>query len=236
MNREAYAQERLRADEAAMTGTRRKPTPLSAAWRGFWRHPSPWLIATTLIGALTARVVVGDWRLTDAILPVIMIAAFPFFEWLVHVFVLHWKPRRIGKITIDSLLARKHREHHADPRDVPLVFIPWRALLWLLPTYTAIALLAFPRLGLGLTFLTGVAVLGIGYEWMHYLIHSDYRPRSAIYRAIWRNHRLHHYKNEHYWFTVTTSGTADRVLRTYPNPADVTTSPTVKALHAREVC
>ncbi|MPY82702.1 MAG: fatty acid hydroxylase family protein [Actinophytocola sp.] len=219
-----------------MTGTRRKPTPLSAAWRGFWRHPSPWLIGTTLIGALTARVVVGDWRLTDALLPVIMIAAFPFFEWLVHVFVLHWKPRRISKITIDSLLARKHREHHADPRDVPLVFIPWRALLWLLPAYTAIALLAFPRLGLGLTFLTGVAVLGIGYEWMHYLIHSDYRPRSTIYRAIWRNHRLHHYKNEHYWFTVTTSGTADRVLRTYPNPADVTTSPTVKALHAREVC
>lgn len=235
MNREAYAQERLRADEAAMTGTRRKPAPLSAAWRGFWRHPSPWLIGTTLIGTLTARLVVDDWRLTDAILPVIMIVAFPFFEWLVHVFVLHWKPRRIGRVTIDSLLARKHREHHADPREVPLVFIPWRALLWLLPAYTAIALLAFPRLGLGLTFLTGVAVLGIGYEWMHYLIHSDYRPRSAIYRAIWRNHRLHHYKNEHYWFTVTTSGTADRVLRTYPDPADVTTSPTVKALHAREV-
>ncbi|MPY78733.1 MAG: fatty acid hydroxylase family protein [Actinophytocola sp.] len=230
---DARARERVRADEAAMTGPRRRSMPLSGAWRGFWRHPSPWFIGATLVAALTARLVVGDWRLTDAILPVIMIAAFPFFEWLVHVFVLHWKPRRVGKVTIDSLLARKHREHHADPRDAPLVFIPWPVLLWLLPAYTVIALFAFPRLGLGLTFLTGVATLGILYEWTHYLIHSDYRPRSRVYRAIWRNHRLHHYKNEHYWFTVTTSGTADRVLRTYPDPGEITTSPSVKALHAK---
>ena len=29
-----------------------------------------------------------------------------------------------------------------------------------------------------------------------------------VYRAVWRNHRLHHYKNEHYWFTVTSTATA----------------------------
>jgi len=51
---------------------------------------------------------------------------------------------------------------------------------------------------------------------------------------VWRNHRLHHYKNEHYWFTVTTAGTADRVLGTGPDPERVATSPTVRDLHARE--
>ena len=56
-------------------------------------------------------------------------------------------------VTVDSLLARKHREHHADPRDLPLVFIPWQALVWLLPAYVALALLAFPRLGPALTLL-----------------------------------------------------------------------------------
>ena len=81
-------------------------------------------------------------------------------------------------------------------------------------------------------FLVTVAALGLGYEWSHYLIHSDYRPKSRAFRAVWRNHRLHHYKNEHYWFTVTTSGTADRFLRTYPDPAGVATSPTARALHA----
>jgi hypothetical protein len=49
---------------------------------------------------------------------------------------------------------------------------------------------------------------------------------------VWRNHRLHHYKNEHYWFTVTSSGTADRVLGTYPDAETVRTSGTARALHA----
>ncbi len=82
-----------------------------------------------------------------------------------------------------------------------------------------IALIAFPRTGLGLSFLVFVGVLGLGYEWCHYLIHSDYKPKTGLYRAIWKNHRQHHYKNEHYWFTVTSAGTADRVLGTRPDYA-----------------
>ena len=94
------------------------------------------------------------------------------------------------------------------------------------------ALLAFPRLGLGLMFLTFLALLGLGYEWCHYLIHSEYKPKTALYRSIWRNHRHHHFKNEKYWFTVTSAGTADRLLGTYPDPSAVAASPTAKNLHA----
>jgi sterol desaturase/sphingolipid hydroxylase (fatty acid hydroxylase superfamily) len=166
------------------------------------------------------------------VVPVVMLAVFPFFEWMIHVFVLHWRPLPVGRLTIDSLLARKHREHHADPRNVPLIFIPSKALAWVLPTTIAIALLAFPRPGPGLTYLVFIAILGLCYEWTHYLIHSDYKPKTAIYKAIWRNHRLHHYKNEHYWFTVTSAGTADRVLGTYPEPGCVPTSRSAKNLHA----
>jgi hypothetical protein len=219
-----------------MTTPTRKGFTLSDARREFSKHPSPWMIAATLAAALTARVVVGDWQIADALVPVAMLALFPFFEWVIHVCILHWRPRHIGALAVDPLLARKHREHHEDPRDVPLIFIPWQSLLWVLPTAIAIALLVFPRIGLGLTYLAFLAALGLGYEWMHYLIHSDYKPKSAVYRAIWRHHRLHHFKNEHYWFTVTTAGTADRVLRTAPDAADVATSPTAKNLHgAREV-
>jgi sterol desaturase/sphingolipid hydroxylase (fatty acid hydroxylase superfamily) len=112
------------------------------------------------------------------------------------------------------------------------VFIPWQTLPWLLAAFTAVGLLLFPRLALGLTFLVTVGALGLCYEWTHYLIHSDYRPRSRLYRAVWRNHRLHHYRNEHYWFTVTTSGTADRILGTYADPQTIAPSPTAKALHS----
>lgn len=231
---ERLAREQVRADESALTGSRRRSIGLGESVRAFLRHPSPWLVGTVLVAAAAARLVVGDWRMTDVWTPLVMLAVFPFFEWAVHVCVLHWRPRRLGPVTIDPLLSRKHREHHADPRDAPLVFIPWQVLMWLLPLVVAIGLLAFPRLGLGLTYLVVVGLLGLGYEWTHYLIHSDYRPRSRVYRAIWRNHRLHHYKNEHYWFTVTSAGTADRVLGTGPDPRQVKTSPTVRDLHARE--
>jgi sterol desaturase/sphingolipid hydroxylase (fatty acid hydroxylase superfamily) len=189
------------------------------------------MIGALLVAAGVARALVGDWRWTDALVPAVMVAVFPFVEWTVHVFVLHWRPRRVAGVRLDSLLARKHREHHADPRDIPLVFIPWQVLARLLPVFVLIALLAFPRLGLGLTYLTFLAVLGMFYEWTHYLIHSDYKPRTRAYRAVWRNHRLHHYKNENYWFTVTSAGTADRLLGTYPDPGSIESSATVKALH-----
>jgi fatty acid hydroxylase family protein len=228
------AQARLRADEAAITGNHRRSVRLEQAWQAFWRHPSPWMLTAMLVTTLAARLIIGGWRLGDALVPVVMVAVFPFVEWVAHVCVLHWRPRQIGGLTIDPLLARRHRAHHANPRDVPLVFIPWRALAWVIASYVVVAVLVFPHLGMALTFLTSAAVLGLLYEWTHHLIHSDYRPRSRAYRAVWRNHRLHHYKNERYWFTVTTAGTADRVLHTYPDPQQVETSPTVKDLHARE--
>jgi hypothetical protein len=223
---------RVQADEARLTGGRGRGLTLTQAATRFISHPSPWLIGALLVASLTARIIAGDWRLSDAWLPLLMVAVFPFLEWAVHTAILHWRPRRWGRLTVDPLLARRHRAHHADPRDVPLVFIPWQALLWVLAASVAVGLLAFPRPALGLTYLVVVGALGLCYEWTHYLIHSDYRPRSRIYHGIWRNHRLHHYRNEHYWFTVTTSGTADRILGTYADPRAVAPSPTAKALHS----
>ena len=217
----------------ATARTARKKMTLGDAARLFAKYPSPWMIGAVLAVAATARIIVGDWQLTDAVVPLAIVAAFPFFEWMIHVFILHWRPRRVGPLTIDPLLSREHRAHHVDPRSIPLIFIPWKSLAaWVLPLAIGISLLAFPRLGMGLTFLVCIAVAGLVYEWTHYLIHTDYKPKTAVYRAIWRNHRNHHYKNEHYWFTVTSSGTADRVLQTYPDPAAVENSPTAKNLHA----
>src|SRR5439155_1152550 len=90
--------------------------------------------------------------------------------------------------------------------------------LWIVPATVAVSVFAFGRLGLGLTYLVAASAAGLSYEWVHFLVHSDYRPVTRAYRAVWNNHRLHHYKNEHYWFTVTSSGTADG-----PTAAKVTT-------------
>lgn len=214
-----------------MTTYARSNFSLSAAGREFWRHPSPLVLALTFAAALTVRLVVGDWQLTDIVLPSLMVATFPVFEWIIHVAILHWRPRTVGRLTVDPLLARKHREHHCDPRTIELIFIPWKTLFWVIPTAVVVALVALPRLGLGLTYLVSLTFLGLVYEWMHYLIHTDYKAKTRVYRAIWRNHRRHHFKNEHYWFTVTTTGTADRLLGTYPDQSSVPTSPTARNLH-----
>lgn len=216
----------------AITGARRRSLTLGAAAREFWRHPSPWIISSALAAAGTARALTAGWTWVDALVPILILASFPFVEWILHVTVLHFRPHQVGPVTLDMYAAKKHRAHHADPRDIPLVFIPARVLIGLLGIYTLAVFYVFPRVSMGLTFLATMAAMGMIYEWTHYLVHTDYRPKTAAYRAVWRHHRLHHYKNENYWFTVTTAHTSDRILRTDPDPSTVPTSPTALNLHA----
>jgi hypothetical protein len=217
-----------------VTAERRRTVTLAETGAEFWRHPSPWIIATFLVGALVARVAVGDWAVGDLWAPAAFLALFPVIEWLVHVFVLHWRPREVAGVTLDTQLARKHREHHASPRDIPLVFIPWQTLLGVVAVLVSVPLLVFPTVGQALTFTLTVAAVGMVYEWTHYLVHSDYKPRTRLYRAVYKHHRLHHFKNENYWLTVTSAHTADRLFGTDPDPATVPTSQTAKNLHGLE--
>jgi hypothetical protein len=189
------------------------------------------LLAVTLGGA-SSWAALGEGRVSDLLVVAIMIATFPFYEWVIHVMILHWRPKRIFGLKVDSLLARKHREHHADPKQIELIFIPTQTVFWLIPGTVAISIFAFPTLSGGLTYLGFAGLLGLNYEWVHFLVHTDYKPKTWAYRAVYRNHRNHHFKNEHYWFSVTTSGISDRVLGTFPDPPSVPTSPTAKALHA----
>jgi sterol desaturase/sphingolipid hydroxylase (fatty acid hydroxylase superfamily) len=226
------AQQQVARDEARITGGgRRTNQSLGQVFVEFWRHPSPYIIGTTLLGAIVGRVLAGPGKWWELLIPAGMLAVMPFVEWMIHVFILHWRPRRVAGLTIDPLLSRKHRAHHADPRSIPLVFVPWQVELTLAPVLVLVAWLATPTWSSMFTVMVAVLTLLSAYEWTHYLLHSDYRPRSQWYRAVWRNHRLHHYKSEHYWFTVTSAATADRLFGTYPDPATVPKSPTARNLH-----
>ena len=218
-----------------MTTTSTRGVTLGRAAREFWRHPTPWMILTLVVGMVGARIVVGGLALRDLWAPLVLALLFPFVEWVIHVFILHWRPRKLGRVTVDTLVARDHRRHHANPRDIDLVFIPTPTLPWLIAAIVALPLgigaLVGAPVSATLSFIVVESLILMGYEWTHYLVHTDYKPRHRFYKAVWRNHRLHHFKNEHYWFSVTTSGTSDRVLGTYPDPATVETSPTAKNLH-----
>jgi hypothetical protein len=187
------------------------------------------MIAAALVVALVVRVALGGWRIGDAVAAAVILALEPFTEWIVHVTVLHLRPFTVRGRTFDPIVSRRHRAHHRDPKVIRLVLIPRgvlaRLLVFAFPLYWLIA----PTLREALTAtVTGYAML-LAYEWTHFLIHSTYVPRSRYYRYIWRAHRLHHFKNEKYWFGVTVH-LADHVLRTFPAKDAVETSPTARTL------
>jgi hypothetical protein len=187
------------------------------------------VLAPALLIALVARLPLGGWRWWDLGVAAIILAAQPFTEWVIHVTVLHWKPRTLGGLTIDPLGARRHRQHHADPKILGLVLVP-RQIMAVSVALNLPVFLAITR-DWRLT-LTGMATsyaVYLTYEWIHFLIHSSYRPQGRYYRYVYRAHRLHHYRNEKYWFGVTVH-LADHVLGTFPGKDEVPISATAFTL------
>ena len=198
----------------------------------FVRYPSPWLIFLTACGMTTWRLWLGGFGMVDAAIAAGIIAFWPILEWLIHVFILHFKPFNLGKVRVDLHLASEHRDHHERPWVLPKVFVPIRAVVLGifagLPLFLWAWSTALP-LAWGLTAVSVFFVFGTLYEWTHFLVHTSYKPRGRFYKRLWRNHRLHHFKNENYWYGVTRLE-GDVVLGTSPDPKDVEKSPTARSI------
>jgi len=180
-----------------------------------------------LVAAL--RISLGGWRWWDLGIAAIILAAQPFTEWIIHVTVLHMKPRKLGRLTIDPLGARRHRGHHADPKILRLVLVPRQIMIGTCLTNFLVFWLITSTWRLALTGMATAYAMYLTYEWVHFLIHSSYRPNGWYYRYIYRAHRLHHYRNEQFWFGVTVH-VADHVFRTFPGKDDVAVSATAFTL------
>jgi hypothetical protein len=211
---------------------------LGDCWRAFIRMPSPPLLAAGLAAAVVLRGLLGSWDWRDALVAAGVVALTPVAEWAIHVYLLHAKPLRFRGHRYDLLAAREHRAHHMAPAELDGVLIPTYAVLIFLPLIAlTVWLVSFPihlvlggdRLAHAATGLVVSYAILASYEWCHFLIHTPYRPRGRYYRSIWRGHRLHHYKNEHYWFGVT-STVGDHLLRTAPDQAGVPKSSTARTL------
>ena len=209
-------------------GPTRTARTLGEAFPIFASHLTPVLIMAITVGLLVARLLVGGWRWQQLLIVAVVFAVQPFIEWTTHVWVLHARPRRVLGREIDLYVAKKHRRHHEDPLNLEILAMPVPGLITLsLVPGRLEAKLATPsdRLTLGLT----AAVFLLGYEWIHFLIHTDYKPKTAFYGKLYQGHRLHHFRNENYWFGVSRRF-GDQVLGTNPSKQDVPLSPTVKAL------
>ena len=219
---------------------RRNPDVLTLGdcWRSFVRRPSPPLLGTAILAAVVLRVALGNYDWRDAVVVAGVVAFTPIAEWLIHVYLLHARPVRLRGRRYDLIAAREHRAHHHAPAELDGVLIPtYAVVIFIAQIALTVWLLSFPihaviggnRLAHAATgLLISYLILG-AYEWSHFLIHTPYRPKRRYYRSIWRGHRLHHYKNEHYWFGVT-STLGDHLLGTAPDQSEVEKSGTARSL------
>jgi 4-hydroxysphinganine ceramide fatty acyl 2-hydroxylase len=150
-----------------------------------------------------------------AFVPVaILIGALLFFltEYSTHRFLLHAPPLKNPFVL--RMQHRLHYDHHVEPERLDLLFLPpwflFPALAIFVAAYFAIARNVAVVAALVLGNLLGL----LYYEWVHYVAHIPYRPRTPVGRWMKKYHLWHHFKNEHLWFGVT-NPSMDFVWRTY---------------------
>jgi hypothetical protein len=213
---------------------------LDEATREFARRHSPWMIGSAVALLVVVRALIGEpltWR--DAVAVGAMLVIYPFGEWAIHVYLLHAKPIELRGRRYELPTTRDHRYHHRHPNNLMTLLLDAKELGELLLIAVPVVVLAIgvpvgvaagsvPVGALISAAIAGYALVGV-YEWTHFLIHTAYVPRSRAYRSIWRNHRLHHFKNEHYWHGITNT-IADHALGTFPDHRDVPRSDTARTL------
>jgi len=122
-----------------------------------------------------------------------------FFEYIAHRFVFHMISENPK---LQKLAYTLHGNHHHYPRDKQRLFMP--------PVPSII--LASAIFGLQYLFLRQYTfmffpgfILGyLMYGTMHYAIHA-WNPPFKWMKGLWRNHHLHHYKNENNGFGVSST-------------------------------
>jgi fatty acid hydroxylase family protein len=217
----------------------REVTTLGGALRGFLRKESPWVLLAGILALVVVRALIGEVTWRDGVAVAALVVIYPFGEWAIHVYLLHAKPLRIRGRKVETVAAKAHRAHHREPNDLDMVLLYWWQAAFLMlvavPLTIAVgALLVTVFAGpVPLGALLSAAIAGycmvFVYEWTHFLIHTAYVPSSSAYKAIWRNHRLHHFKNEHFWHGIT-NNLSDRVLGTNPDQREVPKSETARTL------
>ncbi len=121
-----------------------------------------------------------------------------FFEYVMHRFIFHWisETPRVKKISYVI-----HGNHHEYPRDRQRLFMP---VLPSLVISSIIFLIYYVILSkTTFIFFPGFILGYLLYGSIHYAIHV-WKPPFKWMKPLWRNHHLHHYKNDSLGFGVST--------------------------------
>jgi sterol desaturase/sphingolipid hydroxylase (fatty acid hydroxylase superfamily) len=122
-----------------------------------------------------------------------------FFEYIAHRFIFHWvsdNPR------VKKFAYVLHGNHHHYPRDRQRLFMP--PVPSLIIASVLFGLMYLIMKDKAFMFFPGFIFGYLMYGSMHYAIHA-WNPPFKWMKPLWRNHHLHHYKNEHNGFGVSST-------------------------------
>jgi sterol desaturase/sphingolipid hydroxylase (fatty acid hydroxylase superfamily) len=144
----------------------------------------------------------AKFQFTAPIIALVFIAGvlfWSFFEYIMHRFIFH--------LVAESDRARKfiyilHGNHHEYPRDKERLFMPPVPSL-IISSVIFFAMYALMR-NYVFVFFPGFMLGYLMYGTMHYAIHA-WNPPFKWMKPLWRNHHLHHYKNEHHGYGVSST-------------------------------
>jgi 4-hydroxysphinganine ceramide fatty acyl 2-hydroxylase len=116
-----------------------------------------------------------------------------------------------------------------EPDRLDLLFLP---MWFLVPNLTLTALIFALLCG---SSVVGSAMLGVmlaifHYEWVHYVAHIPYQPRTGVGRWLKQYHLRNHFISEKFWFGVS-NPSMDFVGRTYKEARKVQRSATTRKLY-----
>ena len=126
------------------------------------------------------------------------------FEYLVHRYVFHYMAESENALKIVYII---HGNHHEYPRDKQRLFMPPVPSIILASVVFSLmyffAWLANVQTGV-FAFFPGFMFGYLIYGTMHYAIHA-WSPPFKWMKPLWRNHHLHHYKEQEKGFGVSST-------------------------------
>jgi 4-hydroxysphinganine ceramide fatty acyl 2-hydroxylase len=155
-------------------------------------------------------------------------ALFYLTEYSTHRFMFHAQPSRFAWLRAKQ--HRLHYDHHVEPTRLDLLFLPlWYVVPNLIVT-SAIAYALLRDVGWAAALVLGAMLALLHYEWVHFIAHMPYTPKTAFGRWMKRYHLRHHFVNEKRWYGVS-NPVMDLLYGTYGDPRDGTRSKTTRVLY-----
>jgi hypothetical protein len=197
----------------------------------FFRHGSNSVLVALAL-ALCALFAAHVLAFRPASLIAVAVGALVFFgsEYTTHRFMFHAPPQRNAFVL--KLQHRLHYDHHVTPDELGLLFLPVWFVIPVASLTFAIFFAITRNVSVSAAMLLG-AVLGLFYyEWVHYVAHIPFVPKTRFGRWIKKYHLWHHFKNERMWFGVT-NPSMDLVGRSYARVDEVERSGSTRVLYPK---